>query len=527
MKKTLNFYHAIRTELHKNSYFRRLLFSYIFISCITFIIFSMTILGFMQKQHREDMEDINSKNIEQAYSFNTSVLQDISTYCFTALDSVAVRNLIYSDKYDIVTAINSRDTYANFQKVSSTILSVDFINYATDTVLTKTGRFSLERFSDQELLTLLQTLTPRSTPYFCYPREIPYNNENHIETRRVISMIYYFYRNGALVVNLDYNTYYSMLNFDANNDNFQMFLVNMDGMVMASTDSSHFMSDFQSSPLYKKIQETDAVKGTFAFSDSSGKYSVAYHKSTPMGITYISMFALEKYLQGSSVFTLTLHSSILYLIVTLSLSLLSSYFIYKPIIKLKSTVHTPTYDGSHKEHTPQNDFDYLESVYHHLMKDSTALSRIKQNYAEEKLQKLLWTLMNDNGNYSISQQDLELLDYNFKYINYLAFTINIETDPANLESQRDMSLYKFMVQNVITELFEPHTHLKCVDADFSLWYSLEALTTITRSCCTNLFRRPKVSSTIPVYFSVLLVLVALSLTWKTSQMPITLLKQRF
>lgn len=467
MKKIKTFLTVVHTELHNNSYFKKVLFSYILIACITFIIFSTAILSVMQKQHRKEMQDINTKNIEQAYSFNNSVLQDISTYCYTALDSVAVRNLIYADEYDIVTAINSRNTYESFQKISSTILSIDFVNFMTDTVLTKTGRYSLEKFEDQGLLSLLQELTPRSTPYFCYPREIPYNNGNQSANRRVISMIYYFHSNGALIINLDYDTYYSLLNFNAGNDTFQMLLINMDGKVIASTDNDLFMCDFQTSPLYHEIQETDNAKGTLTFTDDSGKYSVAYHKATQMGITYISMFTLENHLHESSIFTLTLHSSILYLIVTLLLSLLSSYLIYNPIRKLKTAIHPSDSDMVYVEHNHKNDFEFLESVYQQLIENNTALTKYKRGYAEKQQQKLLWMLMNDTGNLSVPRQDLEALDAEFEYLNYLVFIINIEFDSTKQNIEADVPLYKFMVQNVTNELFESYADLKYLDMDFS------------------------------------------------------------
>ncbi len=462
MKKIKNLFLLIQNEFHKKTYFKQVLLSYILISCITFLVFSITLLTLMQRQHHLEMESMNKQNIEQAYSFNNSVIQDISTYCYNALDSVDVRQLLYSDSYDTLTAINSRETYNNFQAISSMILTVDFINYKTDTVLTKTGRYSLSNFIDQELLTLLETLTPSQTPYFCYPREIPYSNGNHSESHRVISLIYYLYSNGALVVNIDYNTYCSMLNMDYDS-NFDMILLNSNNQIIASTNDNQFMDNCDSSPLYQQIQANDSTQGTFLYEDETGKYNVAYRKATPMGITYISMYSRNDELHGSDIYSVTLQYSIVYLAVTLLLSFLASYIIYNPIKKLKKNLYLSHEDTHSIEQTHKNEFEYMESVYHQLLEKNSTLSRFKHNYAEGKQQSMLWKLMNDMGTSSISQQDMEALDSSFEYLNYLVFIINIEPLDSLQDIEKDLQLYKFAIKNVTNEIFESQTSLKYVE----------------------------------------------------------------
>ncbi len=467
MKRIKSIFALIHTELHKNSFFKQLLFSYIVISCITFLVFSIAILYFTKEQHLADMQDINKKNIEQAYNLNNSILQDISSYCYTALDSATVKKLLYSDEYDITTAINSRETYENFLEISSTILSIDFINFMNDTVLTKTGRHSLKQFKDQELISLLQEISPRKAPYFCYPREIPYQNSNYTENRRVISLIYYFNNNGALVVNLDYDTYCSLLNINYNDAGFQLLLVNSDNKIIASTDSNQFMLDFQSMPLCSQIEAVKELSGTLTYTDKSSTYSVCYHKATPMGITYISMFSHENYLDGNSLYSLTLRFSILFLVVTILLSFLSSYIIYNPIQKLKTTVHPIHVGAADVDYDSKNDFDFLESVYKQLTKRNIALSQYERNYTEEKQQKLLWALLNNKGMNSPSPQELESLDACFEHLNYIVFIIHIEMTPSQQNEAKDIQLYKFIIQNVTNELFETHTPLKYVETTSS------------------------------------------------------------
>ncbi len=464
MSQIKNLFSLLHTEFRKNTYFKQVLLSYVLISCATFLVFSMIILNIMQNDYEKNLLEMNEHNIEQAYSFNTSVLSDISSYFQNSLDSVIVRKLLYSDDYDVTTALSANEAYNEFQKISSMIVSIDFINYSTETVYTKQGRRSFAQFSDQELFTLLQNLPPRKSPYFCYPREFPYFNGNDTSTRKVISLIYYFYNSGALVVNLDYDTYCSLLNFNQDNQYFHVMMINQNDMVMASTEDNQFMKLFKDDPLYQEILKQTKAKGTLNYEDETGKYNVAYHKSSQMGITYISMFPIENQLYGgSTLFTVTLRYSIIYLIVTLLLSFLSSYIIYNPVKKLKTVIHPADSDITYVKHNHKNDFEFLESVYKQLIEKNTALSRLKQNYTEEQQQKLLWMLMNDTGAPSIPRQDFESLDSCFEYLNYLVFIINIESGISPQDIEKDLPLCKFIIRNVTNELFEEQTNLLYVE----------------------------------------------------------------
>lgn len=455
---------VFKKEFHTRSYFKQVLYSYILISCITFLIFSVLILTFVQNQHNKEMQEMNKQNIEQAYTFNSSILQGIFNYSYSMLDNATVRKVLYGENYDTVTALEARDIYDDFLKMNSIILSLDFINYTTNTVLTKSGRVSLEQYADQELLELISTFTPGSTPVLCYPREAQYSSGTGYEPKKVLSMIYYISKRGAMVVNLDYDTYCSLLNFGDENSDFQMVLLNHNNLVMASSDKEQFATDYSQNPIYQKIQEQSDTEGTLIYQDNTGKYSVSYNKVPNLGITYLSMYSLQNPYEGSTLFWLIVRYSIVYLVVTLLLSVISSYFIYNPIKKLKATVSDTSKDIDYVEHTHINDFEFLESIYKNLVDNNLTLNKANQNYKKENMEGLLKKLIDNTANQtSITSEQLESIDTYFQYLNYLVFLVEPEMHSDSIDTENDISTIKFVIMNVTTELMEPYGQIKVLE----------------------------------------------------------------
>lgn len=453
-----------KKEFRIKSYFKQVLYSYILISCITFLIFSIILLTFIQSEHNKEMQQMNEQNIEQAYAFNSSILQDIFNYSYNMLDNATVRKVLYDDVYDTVTAIEARNVYDDFLKMNGIILSLDFINYTTDTVLTKSGRITFEKYADQDLLALIDTLTPGKTPVLCYPREAPYSNGTRYEQKKVLSMIYYVNKRGALVVNLDYDTYHSLLNFGDKDNDFQMVLLNHNKLVMASSDKEQFATDYSNHPIYQKIQEQTTARGSLIYYDSTGKYSVSYNKVPNMGITYISMYSLQNPYAGSTTFWLIVRYSIIYLVVTLFLSVISSYFIYNPIKKLRETIYDTGKNVDYIQHNYINDFEFFESIYKNLVDNNVLLDKANQTYKKEKMENILKKLLNQTSAQSaITTEQLESVDSCFEYLNYLVFLVDLDfhSDSDNIE--KDLNTIKFAVMNVMTELMESYCQIKVLE----------------------------------------------------------------
>lgn len=449
-------------EFRQKTYFRQVLLSYIVVSCFTFLIFSVLLLSKIQQENNRTILDFGWQNIEQAMSFNDSSLHDIASYAYQMLDEAATYKLLYGDTFDLTTSIASRNIYSRIQSSNSMITSLDFINFSTGTVLTKYSRMSLDEYYDKDLLEYLDTLVPSRRPVFYQPRE-SYFNGRHTQTERVLSLIFYTNSRGALVINLDYDTYASQINLARNSENMNLIIVNHNNFVMAASQDNLFLQDFSDNPLYLEILQQHDDTGSFPWQSETGTQTVMYQKNALMGITYISVISPHKAYSKSYLFSLTFRYSIIYILVTSILSLLASLALYSPVRHLKHTIHIRELLPDENNSTARNDFELIETVFQNLIEKYTALKQVRHSFEHQKEQRLLRLLLEQSSAaIQPNSKDFLLLDNSFEYENYMVFVVNVDM-PANPDRENDISLIKFLIENVTLELMGGIAEIRSIE----------------------------------------------------------------
>lgn len=447
-----NILHNIIQEFRKKTYFRQVLLSYIIVSCFTFLIFSILLLSKIQAENDKTILKFGWQNIEQAVSFNNSALHDIANYGYQMLDEATTYKLLYNNTFDIQTSIASRDIYNRIQSSNSMITSLDFINFSTGTVLTKSHRMTLEQYYDTDLLEYINTLVPSRRPVFYQPRE-SYFNGNHKQSQRVLSLIFYTNNRGALVINLDYDTYASQINLSRNNNNMELFIINHNNYVMAATNDNYFMQDFSENPMYMEVQQQSTPKGRFSYRSDSGTQTILYQKDDLMGITYISAISHFKAYSRSYLFGLTFRYSIVYIIVTFILSFLFSLILYSPVKRLRYAIHSKELMPEGYNFNTKNDFDLFESAFQNLIEKYTTLKQASQTFERQREQKLLHLLLEQTSALDMPKnEDILELDNSFAYQNYMVFIINVDIPAEKNMMDTDIPLVKFVTENITTEI---------------------------------------------------------------------------
>lgn len=461
MKPLKNIVHNILQEFHKKTYFRQVLLSYIVVSCFTFLIFSILLLSKIQQENNRTILNFGWQNIEQAMSFNDSALHDIASYAYQMLDEAATYKLLYGDTFDLSTSIASRNIYSRIQSSNSMITSLDFINFSTGTVLTKYSRMSLDEYYDKDLLEYLDTLVPSRRPVFYQPRE-SFVNGKHTRPQRVLSLIFYTNSRGALVINLDYDTYASQINLARNSENMNLIIVNHNNFVMAATQDDYFMQDFSDNPLYLEILRQHDDTGSFQWESEMGKQTIMYQKNALMGITYVSVISPYKAYSKSYLFGLTFRYSIIYILATSMLSLLASIALYKPVRHLKHTIHI-TELLPDENSGARNDFEFIETVFQNLIDKYTALKQVRHTFEHQKEQKLLRLLL-EQSSAAIrpNNEDFLVLDNSFEFENYMVFIVNVDM-PSVPDQENDIPLIKFLIENVTLELMDGIAEIRSIE----------------------------------------------------------------
>ncbi len=76
-----NIFHLFRQEFRSSIYFKKILYSYLLVSCVIFIFFSVIFFMSANRDYNDRLEDLQSQMLAQAYSINQTVLKDICAYC--------------------------------------------------------------------------------------------------------------------------------------------------------------------------------------------------------------------------------------------------------------------------------------------------------------------------------------------------------------------------------------------------------------------------------------------------------------
>lgn len=243
MKKTHSF-RLLRQEIAKHSFLKRLFYTYTLVSCILFVLFSFLITYVINDEYRDRLSDIQEQNLTQAYRLNQTVLRDIYSICYSFLDDATMIQLLYGDSYSSNLALAARDISDQIRLCSSLISSVYLINFNTGTILDNYSRSNIEDHYDTELFSFLETRTPGISSFYGLPRTIVRSTTGGTTSSSVFSIIYHGNAAGAVVVNIDSQSYMKLLALESN-DYLDWVLLDANGYVFAASDSELFGTDYK------------------------------------------------------------------------------------------------------------------------------------------------------------------------------------------------------------------------------------------------------------------------------------------
>lgn len=453
--KISNIARIIRQEYRHSTYLKKVLHSYLLISCIIFSLFSVMLFFMTNKNYGTALEDLQDQTIEQAHSVNQTILKDLVGCCYTLLENANMTEILYSDQYNISIALEAAELNDNLRKTSSLIISSYFINFRTGTVIDQNGRNTIGNHPDQQVFEMLAEMTPSVTPLFCYPRYIDYVvDKKTYPDVPVLTMIFYRNKSGAMVLNLDYEAYRQMMSLDESNY-VDITLVSSTGHVICASDSSLFSADYSQNELYRKIQNASGRRGSFFYAENGRRYSVKYIKNEGLGITYIcSLSKLPIYPENSMLSSLFAYT-LFYLLLGFALSLLLSWLIYKPLRQLKSYIANHSISAAllPEGTEPVNDFNYLSNAYQEVLDINTRLQDVSHTWQKEQSNKVLkYLLTAPEGIYPMYASELESLNAGFHEKNYRILLFGIDPSSQQTEMKAEANLLKYVIQNVTGEL---------------------------------------------------------------------------
>ncbi len=380
------------SEIIRSSYaLRRSMVIHLGVSLVLFFcILVFTVNATVVRANERELAEVRA-SLKQAETLNDAYLRSISDFMTRALGTYEVQGLLYSRDYTDYLSIRSRQVYDSLANVSNLISSLELVNFNTRTVLDGNGRYSFEHFGDAELLSLLAELSPSSRTIVRFHPRTMNTVPTRVRTvsRQVISLIFYFNKAGALVVNLDAERYRQLVLAGRDNPRTVYTLLNRDGAVFASTAEG----DAAQAGLAEAtalVAAAPAAQGSLPL--DGGRKTVTYSRNAGMGVTYIAVTQPDSILPGSRNFWLILLLTLFFLAASLGLSLVLAWFSSKPIRKLHSAVSGQA--GETQGRGQVNEFRVIEDAYQSVVESNQSLKEEAERYRREREDQMFLNLMN-------------------------------------------------------------------------------------------------------------------------------------
>ncbi len=384
-------------ELTSSRTLRKMLGLYVAISLVLFVVLlSVFCFQLTERMHQDRLRGARA-TLDTAEQMNDHYVRSIINYGIQSLDDYEVRGLLYSNDFSSYLSINSRNIYNQVAGISGLLANVQFVNNNTRTVLDSNGRYSFDVYADEALLAWLETMSPSPrTPVYFHPRLMNQSSRLHPSERLVVSTVYYLNRNGALVLNFDYDAYKALVFPRGEMEHTQCYIVNQQQTLFCATqdglvdDSLAFDTE-----ILHAVQDQQADRGVFTAADGR---AVTYRKNALLGLTYYAVIERPKLFSDIG----ATHAILLMAAVFLAASLLVSYLLAVasslPILRLHRNVRTHMPAEWSPQEVNQDEIAYLSQAYRQVITANQELTEQTQTHQREKENWQLLHLMNLDSN---------------------------------------------------------------------------------------------------------------------------------
>jgi len=450
-----NFFQKLTLDYRNSAFLKRVLVSFIIISSICIILLSSAFLFKVNTYYAETLSSLQENMLTQAYNVNDTTLKDIISYGYYLLDDSAITSILYTESESSTAASIAIKACKDLHQISSLIKSVYLINFNTHIITDQSGmRLSIDFYHDQEIFAIFQDMIPSQTPLFFYPRSMPENLLIDTASQTpILTIIFYPNKNGAIVVNIDYNTYVNMLS-PQDNKNVDIIMINSMEQVMFASDPALFGVDYSHDKVYQEVKSSRNNRGDFTYTLDNNKHIlVKYIQNCGFGITYICRMNKMFFYPDNLLFSSLVRYIIPCVAIALFLSLVISHLIYNPLRKFKSYIENTATNFSAEISRDRDEFRYLTQTYQALLDNNAHLQHIGMLHKKEKQQKLFKALLVNSPDVFVQNSaELEALNATFSHKTMTVLTIGLDPDSQKGETPNSIDLLTFVIYNVTEEL---------------------------------------------------------------------------
>ncbi len=428
-------------------FFRKMVLLYTISTTIIFLFFGAGMSIYEQKKYEQQIEEINEKALFQSASACTTTLRNLYNYFYTEiLESPELVRILLAEEYSQGMSINFYKLNSSLMNYSSLVESCYVINLKGQFVCSTLDTYrDLSTFPDQDIIKrVTQDSDINKLIYGFFPRQTTYELKGKEYDKQYISIVFRKYKEGFLVINLDYDAFSDMINYRNYNADSQTLLLNEQGVVMIDSNEELFGKSVKDTEYYVELENSVENSGVFDAQIDGTSKKISYRKGELFDIHYLTI--TEHRILNTESLLHILWCSVLAVGANLCCILLGTNVLYRPIGKLSNLL-----DIDKEEQI--DEFKLLEETFSRLKQENRA-------YGKTKREKLLRSILEEQSIQNAEMQtELYLLQEEMSKPAFVCVNIYPEIKE---ETPYEMQLILFSIENILGELTEKHLFMQAV-----------------------------------------------------------------
>lgn len=446
---------------YNRKFLKKMILTYLLCSSIVFLGFSFMINSLILNNYMASINKLNNKALFQSANTCSITLENLYNYFYMdSLEDVELIKLLHADKYNALLSLSSSYMKNKLLNYSNLVSSFYIINLKGNFVCSNLDTYkSIDSFFDQDIIDLLSKEDYSKDIFINMPRRLQYQIYDISYNPKYISLIFRKFNKGFLVINLNYEKFSEMINYNNYNEDSQTLVINKDGYVMADSNGKLFGTQILYEPLYKELMKQQKNSGSYITRQDGSKLLVNYRKNELFGIAYLTITQYHLMDKNNTLLVKSVLYSVAAIFTSMILTFYGSWILYKPINKLRKAM-------DYKENNSKIDeFRYITTSYETIKKNFHIMQKNTKDYHKSARRQILKELLN-----SVSVKDLS---NNFKLLNdelnknsFVAINIYFDTyESIILDGRENISLLKYAAENIFHELLPVHYHLELIDCN--------------------------------------------------------------
>jgi YesN/AraC family two-component response regulator len=221
--------------------------------------------------------------------------------------------------------------------------------------------------------------------------------------------------------------------------------------VIGHSDFGNIGKDFSNEDFIKSLLTVDHHSGQYNLEINENDYKATYRKSNYNGWTYLSLIKISDLnKQSSSIGWFTIYICTFLLILSLTVSLVGSNRIYRPVRQLQEVIINKLH---HKpDVNPKNEFELIEKQIEHMLEQNSQLEEKVRGQVTQLKQFFMVRLLQGKVNLDELSTKLASFGFNQNYKRLCVFTLQIDTLEGTNYDKKEEDLLIFTINTMIEDL---------------------------------------------------------------------------